>query len=145
MLQMKILHRILPTNAWLFKCNLTNTKSCTFCKINTETIQHLFWECPITKSLWLQLAEWLRKTSTAKFELNMENIILGTFGDSIILEHIKLITKEYIYYTKLKEGIPNIKGLISIIIHKCKIEKHHTTPEKLKTKWGGNLLRELGI
>jgi hypothetical protein len=38
MLQMKNIHRILPTNTWLFKCNLKNTKSCTFCEINNETI-----------------------------------------------------------------------------------------------------------
>jgi hypothetical protein len=58
-IQMKILHRILPTNEWLYKCRLTNSKNCTFCQIYSETIEHLLWECPNTKTIWLLLKEWL--------------------------------------------------------------------------------------
>ena len=57
--QHKILTRILATNKFLFRCNLIETQLCTFCGIYTETIEHLFYECNITRSIWLQLKDWL--------------------------------------------------------------------------------------
>ena len=107
---MKIIHRIIPTNAWLFKCGLKNTQNCTFCEVNTETIEHLFWECQITKSLWLQLSEWLENITNQKFKFDSENTILGNPGEPIFLQHIKLITKQFIYTQKIKEVKPNLIG-----------------------------------
>ena len=42
--QYKILHRILPTNNYLF----INSNLCDFWSISIETIEHIFWECPNT-------------------------------------------------------------------------------------------------
>ena len=53
----KILHRILSTNSLLFKCKLKETQHCNICNETKETILHLFWECNIVKSLWLEMAE----------------------------------------------------------------------------------------
>jgi hypothetical protein len=97
------------------------------------------WECKKIKSLWLQLAEWLRKTIKKTIEFNMENVILG----KNLLAHIKLITKEYIYKHKLEEETPNLKGLISYIKHRCQIEKHYTPAENFVEKWGEVLLKKI--
>ena len=43
-LQLKIIHRILPTNKLLFKYKIKSTQSCTFCSIYNESLEHLFWE-----------------------------------------------------------------------------------------------------
>ena len=59
--QYKILHRILSTNSLLFKWKLKETQLCNFCNEAKETILHLFWECNIVKSLWLEMAEILKK------------------------------------------------------------------------------------
>ena len=57
----KILLRILITNSFLFKCKLKETQLCIFCNETKETILHLFWECNIVTSLWMEMAEILKK------------------------------------------------------------------------------------
>ena len=41
-LQYRILHRILPVNYYLKKINVMTSDKCSFCKEDTETIQHVF-------------------------------------------------------------------------------------------------------
>ena len=50
--QYKFLHRIIATDTFLYKIELKDSKMCTFCKLGEETIEHLFFECPITFQLW---------------------------------------------------------------------------------------------
>lgn len=56
-LQFQTLHRIVPTNEYLFKLNILNSSSCTFCKNNIETIEHLFYDCIHVKELWFKIEE----------------------------------------------------------------------------------------
>ena len=60
--QYKILHRIQTTNTYLFTCKLKNSNLCDFCSSSIETIEHKFWECPITQHLWSQLVNFLNNT-----------------------------------------------------------------------------------
>ena len=59
--QYKILLKILITNSFLFKCKLKETQLCILCNETKETILHLFWECNIVTSLWMEMAEILKK------------------------------------------------------------------------------------
>ena len=43
--QLKILHRILFTNSALFKMKISATPLCTFCGLESETLEHLFVDC----------------------------------------------------------------------------------------------------
>ena len=58
--QYKILLRIIPTNKYLKVCNIIDNGSCYFCHSEVETIEHLFYLCPIVKELWVNLAENMR-------------------------------------------------------------------------------------
>lgn len=54
-LQYQILHRIVPTNKYLFNIlKKAESAVCTFCKIDEESIDHLFYECniPVVNELW---------------------------------------------------------------------------------------------
>ena len=42
--QYKILTRTLVTNSWLFKCKIITSDLCYFCKLEPETIEHLFYK-----------------------------------------------------------------------------------------------------
>ena len=48
--QLKILHRILFTNSALFKMKISTTPLCTFCGLESETLEHLFLDCEYVKS-----------------------------------------------------------------------------------------------
>ena len=57
-----ILLGTLPTNEYLFKCKLIETQACYFCEITTESIQHLFWYCPVVKNFIFGIFEKLEVT-----------------------------------------------------------------------------------
>ena len=133
--QQKILHNILPTNTFLYKCNLVASPNCTFCLIQRETIDHLLWECKKSKTIWLQLAAWL-KNNNVFYEFNEINTLLGDCSAQNMIEHIKLITKEYIYAAKIKEEDLSLQRLLQRIKMKYQIESYYTkNQEKMNEKW----------
>ncbi len=50
--QYKVLNRILATNSFLKMCKITNSSLCTFCKVDEETVEHLFWYCTVIRKFW---------------------------------------------------------------------------------------------
>lgn len=58
-LQFQTFQRIVPTNGYLFKLNILNSSSCTFCKNYIETKEHLFYDCVHVKELWVKIEEWM--------------------------------------------------------------------------------------
>ena len=50
--QFRFIHRILGVNEFLFKIKLIDSPLCSFCVIENETIDHLFWHCPIVAAFW---------------------------------------------------------------------------------------------
>ena len=45
-----ILLRTLPTNKYSRRCGLVQTDLLYYCQVNSETIEHLFWLCPVIKT-----------------------------------------------------------------------------------------------
>ena len=137
--QIKIMHRVIPLNSWLFKSKLSVTPNCDFCLTHKETIEHIFWECNISKNIWFKLKEWLENMNMT-LDLSSKAVLLGDPKNHIYLEHIKLITKEYIYNSKLKKKLPSFEGLIPYIIYKIKIEKEVLSKKCFENKWDINLI-----
>ena len=48
--QYKILNRYLTTNSFLYKIRLTASPLCTFCGLESESLEHLFTACSFTRS-----------------------------------------------------------------------------------------------
>ena len=121
--QYKLLHRIIPTNKFLFLINLKETKYCTFCKTEEETIEHLFYDCNKTYTFWQQFSNCVR-LFFVDFELNKKNILLGSQEYSLFLNLLVVIAKKYIYSCKLSEKVPNIKELEMKIKYYYSLEKY---------------------
>ncbi len=107
--QYKIATRILPTNKLLYKCKLKETQLCSLCEIYTETLEHLFFECTVTRSMLLELKDWLLRCRI-RIDLDPAAIILGRIPRDQehrdLISHIYLIMKYYIYCCKLKYTAP---------------------------------------
>ena len=143
-LQQKITHRILPTNKWLFKCNLSDVTTCSFCHIHQESIEHLLWECIVSKNIWLKLGTWLKDLNQNN---NTPTIIDATIGNPnrpFFISHLFLITKQYLYKSKLNNSQPNFNGLLQIIIYKIKLEKLFSNEKLFRKKWAPDILQKLG-
>ena len=60
MLHCKITNRFLATNRFLHLIGQRDSDECGFCKIGSESLVHLFWECRIVKGFVKNAVAWFR-------------------------------------------------------------------------------------
>ena len=136
--QTRILHRIIPTESYLYKCKLVNSPLCTFCNIETQTIEHLFWRCEISRRFWNELFICIKEKCPhcLNLQLNETLVILGTDLKQIIDKVIVFIitcAKFYLYKCKLNNTLPHFRSFKCVLKSKCNVERfvcllnEHTT------------------
>ena len=74
--QYKILQRCLTTNQFLNICNI-NTELCYFCNKEIETLEHLFWLCPLINLFWKEVASLLKPYIDFDNVLCLASVLLG--------------------------------------------------------------------
>ena len=87
---------------------------CTFCKIETETLIHLFCECQCIQSLWAEVSDKMEK-SIFEYQMPLTNQI-KIFGfykhlsnpDYLVWSHISILLKYYIHMSRLDKKVPYI-------------------------------------
>jgi len=103
-LQYKIIMRFVPTNRLLYKMQKVTSQRCSFCLLETETIEHLFFDCNLVKNIWLFIfSEWQRVTGHV-FIPTLQHCILGVYDHSVKfcaeVNVIILLVKSYIMKCK---------------------------------------------
>ena len=142
--QYKILHKALYTNSKLVKAKIIpGPIRCTFCDIDTENIEHLFYFCPKARTLYLQLFDYVNdKTNldTSVFKLCPFSVLFGFLNDVEYINainHLILLTKRFIYICRCKNIVdPNFQNLLNFIKFKIKLEKMSIKSEIFQAKWG---------
>jgi hypothetical protein len=85
---------------------LNDSPQCAFCKNGAETIEHLFWECPISKSV----IENLFPTRVFPF-CNIKHFILGyTDKNSNAVNIAFIYAKYYLYRCKMASIQPTTEN-----------------------------------
>ena len=140
--QYRIIHRILATNDFLHKIKKKENDKCTFCKVVKETIEHVFWSCPISAQLWEDLNNWIFQQTNLELPINFDFVLFGFLQKSqmnYVRNIIILLSKYYIYKTKLEERNPNINALKNYLRENLYIEKHiymsNNSIEKTQLCW----------
>ncbi len=139
----KLMHRILPCNSFLYKCNLKETELCTFCNETKERLFHIFWECNIVQNFWLSIKQWFAILGIV-IPYCPKQIIFGVdkehpFRDMI--NHVFLILKYYIFKCKCKDLIPCQNGGIEYLKYCIRNEKFSVyllspaQKERVNRKW----------
>ena len=133
--QYKILQRILTTNKFLNVCKISEDL-CYFCGSETETLEHLFWQCPIISNFWKNITIALKPYIDLDGLLNSASVLLGikTQVNSRIINHLINLVKSYIYSTKCLGQNLSIAGVIGKIRSIYKIEKNIVTQYKKNSK-----------
>ena len=146
--QYKLLNNILFTNEKLFKFKMTESPLCNFCKKEVESLEHLLFDCENTEVFWQALFSWLRKRNICVETASLITILFGEFReseDSIILNHLILIAKFFIYKCKLSNSKPSLNVFLAkikivydmerqIAAKNNKLTKHYNKWEKLLTQ-----------
>lgn len=125
--QYKFLHKILPTNQFLAKCNIVSSALCDFCNMEIETVNHLFWECIHVQSFWMQLSSLLQEKNV-NIELNFKKIAFGECQliakyDTQVKNFIIFVAKYFIFANKYSKMLPTLQGFKPYIYQKIQIEK----------------------
>ena len=98
-LQYKILFRFVVTNKLLYQIQIKTTPNCPICEIDTQTIEHVFFECKKIKTFWLQIIDLWNNYNNTRVILSVKDVILGyKFQDlkSNKALNIILLSKYYI-------------------------------------------------
>ena len=76
-LQFRILHRILPVGSYLKKIKVKVDDSCEFCGNESESIEHVFFNCTKISRLWRILSIKILEKTQILGNFNKRNILFG--------------------------------------------------------------------
>ena len=133
----KFLHCRLSTNDFLYKIGLSDNEKCTFCKRETETLFHLFWNCESTQLLWNNLVLWLQTCQVLTKNVPLRaDTALGMRPDTsklrLPMNFTFLVAKYHIWTCKQKECSPNFSSFLRLLKNIHEIEKGNKATSK---KW----------
>ena len=98
-LQYKIIMKFIPTNYLLHDMGNVNSQVCSFCNIEPETIEHLFFNCIYVKNIWLYVfQEWLSLTGSCRIP-DLRSCVLEVNNEvehSRALNTIMVLVKSFI-------------------------------------------------
>ena len=137
--QYKLLNRIIFTNVKLFAFKMVDSPMCNFCDVEEESLEHLLFTCKVTDLFWKEVLSWLIRNVKEGFELSLSDVLFGKFdiqNDFLVVNHILLEAKFFIYCCKLRKTIPLID------VFKVKLRATHDL-EHFIAKENGNLLKHL--
>ena len=80
----------------LFKMKIANSSCCSYCKIQDETIKHLFYECRIIKQLWENIKNAFIHLPLPDLTPRSAHLGFHLLQDSLV-NHIHLIFKIAVY------------------------------------------------
>ena len=137
--QFKYIHRILPTNTLLQKMNITQNSLCTFCNNSEETLEHLFLMCPVVEQLWEKVEKFISDKTQNHTILSRVGKSFGTCKENNLINHIILLTKKHIYYSKIRKMKPSFRDFLQYVSTTKDIEKRilfkNMNHEYYQEKW----------
>ena len=127
-LQFRIIHRILATNSLLFKIGITESELCTFCNTDKETIEHLFYDCYITKQFITEVCEWLSDNLNYNLVIDRKTMLFGKIPNKSIPTKIFnwfiLQCKKFIYSSRMNSKVLNIVYFKNFLANEFHIQKY---------------------
>ena len=96
-----------------------------------ESFEHIFFYCNVTKAFWEAFCSWLGECQFNFHTFTIMDIFFGVFNaeeDLIILNHLILTAKFYIYKCKLNSKNPSIR------VYKAKIGEIYQVEMKIAAK-----------
>ena len=105
---------------------VVESPNCTFCRETTESVEHVLFFCRITSNFWKHVLSWLRDNGVHVGITNEPELFFGKFDVAvdILINHILLLGKYYIYSRKCQNSLPTHRGFIVRTKRVSNIELH---------------------
>ena len=116
--QFKVLHRYLATSKFLHKIGLVPSFLCTFCKRESESIEHLLIECDYSNKFWQDLINWFNTIDIKVEALSEIDKIFGLWkrhADFHLLNHFLILANNIFTPVEIKVILRHLKP----ILRKC--------------------------
>ena len=84
---------------------------CSFCQSQTESINHLFFLCNISRDFWKDVSDWLQEQLHIPINLENLDVIFGKNikNEPLVLNIIILLGKSHIYRQRCKQLCPRLQ------------------------------------
>ncbi|XP_058724336.1 uncharacterized protein LOC131595849 [Vicia villosa] len=90
-------HCKLATRVRLFKFGMVDYTTCCFCT-QDETIEHLLFECPVTKTIWKQVLAWMEYVrEPLNWTQELSWLVQNCKGKSVRSDLLKMAIAETVY------------------------------------------------
>ena len=98
---------------------------CWYYKECLETVEHLFWFCPVVKTFWFKLFDVILVNREININLNDVEVLLGGVENKNkeFSKYLFTVVKKFIYNTKCKEQQLSVKCCISLIQYYHSLEQ----------------------
>ena len=128
--QTRLLHRLLPTQKYLYLCKLIDSPVCNFCKQEEQTTSHMLYDCDVICKFWSDFQQLLKAKCQHcnNFTLDKEFVLFGiktNMKTDPVINFIMLYAKFYIYKCKLQDLQPLISIFIRLLKDRHSLEKYN--------------------
>ena len=109
--QFKFLDDIIYTNVRVDKIGYVPKDTCTFCEVGSETVLHLFYECPFTNVFLKKFEDYWFALLNEHEELLQQDVFIGKLGKSDLLTYFIILANFHIWSSRLFSKRPNFTFL----------------------------------
>ena len=91
---------------------MVDSPLCAFCNAEVESLEHLLYFCKSSSFFWKELLSWIAVEANIVLNASLLDILFGKFDhletDFLLVNHILLLAKYFIYKCKLSKVIPSL-------------------------------------
>ena len=98
---------------------MVDSPLCAFCNAAVESLEHLLYFCKSSSVFWKELLSWIAANANIVLNVSLLDIPFGKFNlekNFLLVNHILLLAKYFIYRCKLSKIIP------SLLVFKAKLK-----------------------
>ena len=108
---------------------IANSDRCTFCDVENECLQHLFWSCDIVQHFWKPFQDLINNKceNVINMQFTEEIVLFGNaknFESDDVIDFLILFAKFYIYKCRLDKCCPQLNMFLLQLKAKFNIEKY---------------------
>lgn len=138
--QFRFLYRIIFCGQMLHSWNLIDTPLCIFCQEDYETLEHLFYFCPITKRFWETFVAWFESRIALEVNISWESVVLCNH-EIKLLNTLLIMAKQFIFSRRCLHRLPNIHIFREQAMQILDFERHNA----IKTYTCKNFIKKWNI